>query len=371
MVPEDPALRRRVLLATALVVVLPFAFIYAFVWVTNAIFIPLLESQGHGPYHGRVYVEPWFAVLVVLGGLAFQAWKGPSMVLASVGARRVDADEHPELHARVTRLSRTADVEPPAIAVATNAAPNAMAVQGPEGPTIVVTTGLLETLDGDELDAVLAHEIAHVANRDATVMTVAWLLPTVTYYVAVAAAYVLYGIARALGSGSTGSRRSGDGAAKALLVLIVVSLVSLAVAATFWAASTLVHRVLSRYREYAADRGAAAITGDPAALASALSALDERMPEIPDDDLRRLDGGSEALYVAPLEGRAFTDAELVSTDVFPDTHPPTRERIDRLREIAAELEGGSPDAGGSVETGGSSTTPESSTADDSTEEVPP
>ncbi len=344
MVPEDPALRRRILLATALVIVLPFGFIYTFVWVTNAIFIPLLESQGHGPYHGRVYVEPWLAVVVVLGGLAFQAWKGPSMVLASIGARRVDADERPDLHARVTRLARGADVEPPAVAVATNAAPNAMAVQGPEGPTVVVTTGLLEALEGDELDAVLAHEIAHVANRDATVMTVAWLLPTITYYVAVAAAYVLYGVARALGSGSTGSRRNGDGAAKAILVLVVISLVTLAIAAMFWAASTLVHRVLSRYREHAADRGAAAITGDPAALASALSTLDERMSETPDGDLRRLDGGAEALYVAPLDGRAFTDAELVSTDVFPDTHPPTRDRIDRLRAIAAELEGGPTEA---------------------------
>ena len=105
----------------------------------------------------------------------------------------------------------------------------------------------------------------------------------------------------------------------------------------FWAASVLVHRLLSRYREYAADRGAAALTGDPAALASALRTMDETMPEVPDRDLRELDGGTEALYAAPLETRAFGDGELVSTDVFPETHPPTDERIERLREIAGEL----------------------------------
>ena len=345
MVPEDPSLRRRVLLAIALVVILPFVFIYTFVGVTNRMFIPLLESQGYGPYHGRVYVEPWLAVMVVGGGLAVQAWKGPSVVLASIGARRVTPDEHPDLHARITRLSRLAAVEPPEVAVTTNAAPNAMALRGPGGPTVVVTTGLLETLEGDELDAVLAHEIAHIANRDATVMTVAWLLPTITYYIAIAAAYLIYGMVRGLGMGSSGSRRGGDGAARAVIVLIAVSIVTLAIAAMFWAASTLVHRILSRYREYAADRGAAAITGDPASLASALTTLDERMPKTPDHDLRRLDGGAEALYVVPLEGRAFTDAELVSTDVFPETHPPTHERVERLRDLTATFERDAGDTG--------------------------
>ena len=336
IVPEDPSLRRRLLVATALVVVLPFAFIYAFVFVTNTVLLPLLEWQGGGPYHGRVYVDPLFAVVVVAGGLALQAWKGPSVVLGSVGARRVDADEYPDLHARVTRLAKAADVKPPNVAVAHNDAPNAMAVQGPRGAAVVVTTGLLDALDERELEAVLAHEVSHLANDDATVMTVAWLLPTVTYYLATAAAYVIYGMARTMGHGGDGD--GGDGAAKAILVLLVTAVVTLAVSAMFWAASVLVHRVLSRYREYAADRGAAAITGDPTALASALRALDERMADVPDRDLRSLDGGAEALYVAPLSGRAFTDAELVSTDVFPATHPPTADRIDRLREMAGELE---------------------------------
>ncbi|AUX07924.1 heat shock protein HtpX [Halalkaliarchaeum desulfuricum] len=337
MSAEDPALRRRILIATALVVLLPFGFIYAFVAAINHVLLPLLESFGHGPYHGRVYVSPLLAVVIVAGGLATQAWFGPSTVLGTLGARRVSPEERPELHARVTRLAQAADVEPPDVAVAKNDAPNAAAVRGPTGASILVTTGLLDRLDETELEAVLAHEIAHLKNRDATVMTVAWLLPTVTYYLALAAAYLLYGTYRALGSGRS-SGRSSDGLAKAVLVLTVTAVVTIAISAMFWAASVLIHRILSRYREYAADRGAAALTGEPAALASALRTLEAEMPDVPDRDLRKLDGGAEALYVAPLSGRSFTDADLVSTDIFPDTHPPTEERIDRLRELAGELE---------------------------------
>jgi heat shock protein HtpX len=337
MLPDDPSLRRRILLATALVVVLPFGFIYAFVFAVNTVGLPLLESLGYGPYRGRFYVHPLLAAVVVVGGLAAQAWFGPGMVLGSVGARRVDADGYPELHGAVTRLAQTADVEPPDVAVTRNEAPNAMAVGGPGEATVVVTTGLLETLDDDERDAVLAHEMAHLANRDATVMTVAWLLPTLTYYVAMAAYFVLYGIYRTFGAGRSSSRGNGEGRAKVIVVLTVAAVVTLAISAMFWFASVLVHRVLSRYREYAADRGAAAVTGDPAALASALRTMDETMPEVPDRDLRELDGGNEALYCAPLEARAFGDAELVSTEVFPETHPPTDDRIDRLQELAGEL----------------------------------
>lgn len=323
-------------LAWLLVVVLPFLFVWAFVLAVNHVFLPLLESFGHGPYHGRFYVDPLLAGVVVFGGLAVQAWFGPRTVLGSVGARRASPETYPDLHADVVRLAQQADLEPPEIAVTHNDAPNAMAVRGPNESAIVVTTGLLDALDERERRAVLAHEIAHLKNRDATVMTVAWLLPTITYYVAMGAAYLLYGMYRVLGSGGS-SRRDGKGLAYVVVVLTVTAVVTLAISAMFWAASVLVHRVLSRYREYAADRGAVALTGDPAALASALRRLDETMPEVPDRDLRRLDGGAEALYVAPLEGRAFTDAELVSTDIFPETHPPTRKRIERLQELASEL----------------------------------
>lgn len=337
MLPADPALRRRIAVAVALVVVLPFGFIYGFVVAVNHVLIPLLGALGDGPYHGRFYIAPWLAGVVVFGGLGVQAVFGPRTVLESLGARRVDRREYPDLHETVTRMAQQADIEAPDVAVTRNDAPNAAAVRGPRGAAVVVTTGLLKRLDERETEAILAHEIAHLKNRDATVMTVAWVLPTVTYYVAFAAAYLLYGLYRTLGAGSSSSR-DGEGFAKAIIVLTVAAVVTMALSAMFWVASVLVHRVLSRYREYAADRGAAALTGDPAALASALRRMDETMPEVPDRDLRKLDGGAEALYVAPLEGRAFTDAELVSTDVFPDTHPPTGERIERLQEMAGEME---------------------------------
>ena len=338
MLPDDPSLRRRMLLTIALVALLPFAFIYVFVAVINGVFLPFLEALGYDPYPGRVYVEPWLAALVVAGGLVAQARFGPGTVVNGIGARRVDAEAYPDLHESVVRLSAIADIEPPDVAVTSNGAPNAMAVRGPAStPVVVVTTGLLGRLDEREREAVLAHEIAHLKNRDATVMTVAWLLPTATYYVATASYYLLYGVARMFGYGGGTSDGDGEGAAKVILVLVVAAVLTLALSAMFWAASVLVHRVLSRYREYAADRGAAALTGDPAALASALRTMDETMPKVPDRDLRELDGGTEALYAAPLETRAFGGEELVSTDVFPETHPPTGERIERLREMAGEL----------------------------------
>ena len=333
----DRGLRIRMLVATALVVALPFAFVYAFVFLINAVGLPLLGWANERPYTGEVYVDPVFLAVVVLGGLAVQYRYGPRTVLRSVGARRVSADEYPELHAAVTRLAAQADVPGPDVAVKHTEIPNAFAVGTPGDGTVVVTTGLLDRLGDEELEAVLAHELSHLANRDASLMTVAWVLPTVTYYLAVLASYVLYGLVRFLGAGGGGGgNRDGRGLLVGLVVITVSAVATLSVSAMFWFGSVLIHRVLSRYREYAADRGAAEITGSPAALASALRTVDEAMPEMPDEDLRELDGGAEALYLAPLEARAFGDRELVSTDVFPETHPPTRERVARLRELAGE-----------------------------------
>jgi len=136
-------------------------------------------------------------------------------------------------------------------------------------------------------------------------MTVAWVLPTVTYYLAALAFYVLYGLFKLLsfGGGSGGDRDGRALAAVGIVVITVSALVTLTVSAMFWCGSVLIHRVLSRYREYAADRAAAEITGSPAALASALDALDESMPEVPDRDLREFDGGAEARRRALREPR--------------------------------------------------------------------
>ncbi|ELY54000.1 M48 family metalloprotease [Natronolimnohabitans innermongolicus] len=339
--PDDHALRLRMLVALGLLVVLPFAFVYTFVALANTVGIALLEWANERPYHGEFYVDPVLLAVVVLGGLVVQYRFGPRAVVGSVGGRSVDADAYPDLHATVTRLAAQVDVAKPDVAVVESRAPNAFAVAGGGDERVVVTSALLEELDDAELEAVLAHELAHLRNQDARLMTVAWLLPTITYYLAIAAFYVLYGFYRLLGhgfGGSSGGDSDGRGLLVAVVVITVTAVVTLTVSAMFWAASVLFYRVLSREREYAADRAAATITGSPAALASALETIDETMTDVPDRDLRRLDGGTEALYLAPLEGRDFASKELVSTDIFPDTHPPTAKRIERLRELARETE---------------------------------
>ncbi len=329
----DRELRVRMGVTLLFLVVLPFAFVYTFLLLANTVGIALLEWATERPYHGEFYVDPVVLTVVVLGGFVVQYRYGPTAVLGSVDARRVTAEEYPDLHATVTRLAAQAGVPEPEVAVLEADLPNAFAVGTADDGTVVVSTGLLDSLEDRELEAVLAHELAHLGNRDASLMTVAWLLPTITYYLAVVAFWVLYGFYRLLGAGAGGGSRDGRGLAVAAVVITVTTVLTMAVSAMFWIASVLLYRLLSRHREYAADRGAAAITGDPAALASALERIDGRMPEIPDEDLRRYDGGVEALYLAPLEARAFGSKELISTDIFPDSHPPTDERIDRLREL--------------------------------------
>ncbi|NGM68311.1 M48 family metalloprotease [Natronolimnobius sp. AArcel1] len=343
-------LRLRLVVALGLVIALPFVLVYTVIFLGNTVGLALLEWVHDRPYHGQLYVDPVLLTTAVVGALMVQYWVGPRAVCRSVGARTVSSDAYPAAHAALTRVAAQADAPKPALAVTETGAPNAFAVAGgnsirqrdDSGGTIVVTTGLLETLTDDELEAVLAHELAHLENRDASLMTVAWLVPTITYYLAVVAFYVIYGSVRLLGSGSgLSTRRSGDTRSFAVvfLVAMVCAVLTLAISVLFWAGSVLLHRVLSREREYVADQAAAAITGSPAALASALESLDETISEVPDSDLRTLDGGTEALCLVPLDSQAFDTQSLISMDIFPATHPPTAERIDRLRALARDQRG--------------------------------
>ena len=318
-------------LTLVLVLLLPVAFVYAFVAATNHVVLPTLNAMGWGPYYGRVYLHPLLVFGAVGCVLGMQAWLGPRTVLRSIDARPVDTGSHPTIDAAIDRLARQADVPTPDLAITRNDAPNAAAIDGRGGPTIVLTTGLIERLDEDELEAVLALELAHINHRDATVMTVAWLLPACTYLIATGIAQILSAVIRGAGGGLR--LRGGRAAGRGIAVIAVAVVITAAIAAMFWVASVLVHRVLGRYREFAADRGAVALTGDPAALATALRTLDTAMPGVADTELRRLDGAAEALYVVPLERRAFGDDGLVSTDVFPATHPSTAARIERLETV--------------------------------------
>ena len=252
-----------------------------------------------------------FAVVVVMGLFSLgQFFFSDRLALYSMGARRVDADEYPRLHTMVDRLCQQADLPKPDIAVADTKMPNAFAAgRSQKNSTVCVTEGLLRTLDEEELEGVMAHELAHVKNRDVMVMTIASFLSTLAFMV------VRWGWL----FGGGGRNRQGGGG---IVVAIVVSLV-------VWIASFLLIRALSRYREYAADRGAAAITGRPSALASALLKISGRMDDVPDRDLRE-QSEMNAFFVIPLRsgvvGRLFS------------THPPTEKRVDRLRDLEGEME---------------------------------
>ena len=335
---RDRGLKVRIGVALALVALLPVAFAYAFVFAVNAVGLDLLAWASERPYNGRVYVEPWLAVGAVAVGFLGQFALGDSVALRSVDARRVDADDYLDLTRRVERLAQVAGVETPGLAVSRSDVPNAFAIGArPSTATVVVTEGLLDTLADDELDAVLAHELSHVKNRDVTVMSLSYFLPSLTYLVAIVAFYVLKGVFYVGGGLDDVDGDGAKGVLVAIVVLVVSALVTLAISALFWAASFLLFRVLSQYREHAADRGAAAITGDPLALASALRTVDEEMSDLPDRDLRSLDGGLEALYVAPVDTYQFdADRELLSSDIFPATHPDTAERVERLQELAGD-----------------------------------
>jgi heat shock protein HtpX len=231
------------------------------------------------------------------------------LALYSMNARRVDEQEYPELHAAVQRLSQQADIPKPDVAVSQSRAPNAFATgRSRKSSVVCVTEGLLRTLDKDELEGVIAHELAHVKHRDVAVMTIASFLSTVAFLV-VRWGWLFMG----------NNRREG---ALPALAAIAISLV-------VWVVSYFLIRALSRYREYAADRGAAIITGQPSALASALTKIADGMEKVPEEDLRD-QAEMNAFFILPVKS-GFV-GKLAST------HPPTERRIDRLQDMAAEME---------------------------------
>ena len=247
-------------------------------------------------------------IVLVMGVFSLgQFFFSDKMALYSMGANVVDENEAPELHRTVERLSQQADLPKPQIAIADSQVPNAFATgRNQSNATVAVTSGLLRTLDQEELEGVLAHELAHIKNRDVMVMTIASFLSTLAFIVV-----------------RWGWLFSGDGENQApIYVAILVSLV-------VWVLSFLLIRALSRYREYAADRGGASITGNPSALASALMSIDGRMDRVPDDDLRD-QAEMNAFFIIPI--RSGIVGKLASS------HPPTEERIEKLRELEREQE---------------------------------
>jgi heat shock protein HtpX len=249
------------------------------------------------------------AMALVLALLALgQIWLSEKLALRAMHAHVVSPQDAPGLHALVERLAIQADVPMPRIALSDLEVPNAFALgRSPKHATVCVTRGLLGMLERSELEGVLAHELAHIKNRDVALMTMA------SFFASVAALIAQWGAFAGIGD-----RDRGPG-------MIVILLVSIAV----YVISYLLMLALSRYREFAADRGAALLTGRPSALASALGRLSNAAARVPERDLREA-AGMQAFFIVP--SASGLASRLLAT------HPPTSQRIERLGQIEAQLQ---------------------------------
>ncbi len=260
------------------------------------------------------------AVLIGLGGLGvvwFQWYTSDTVAMKAMRAREVTPEQAPELHAMVERLCVMADMAKPRVGIADTPMPNAFATgRSPSRSVVVVTTGLLQTLDAQELEGVLAHELSHVAHRDVLVMTVASSAGIIAGMLAQGSRYgMIFG----------GNNRNSNNNNSALPVWLVVMAVSLVT----YAISFLLLKLLSRYRELAADRAGAHLTMNPAGLASALQKISGQMNAIPNEDLRA-SKSMNAFFIAPaLKG--------LSWGTLTATHPPLEQRLEQLARIQAEL----------------------------------
>jgi heat shock protein HtpX len=253
-------------------------------------------------------------VAIIAGGLAaLNLFASDKLALAAMGARVVTPDQAPQLHAIVDRLCVQADLPKPKVAVANTRMPNAFALgRSPKSATVCATTGIMDLLSPAELEGVMAHELTHVANRDVLVMTLAGFFATI-------AAYIVQ-----FGFFFGGSSASDDDDGPSFMVLLLVSL-------AVYVVSFFLMQALSRYREFAADRGAALITGRPSALASALQKISSGMHRIPQQDLR---ASSElnAFFIFPA-GTGKSISNLFAT------HPPIEKRLERLMRLESQLQG--------------------------------
>lgn len=263
---------------------------------------------------GVVFASGYTALLIVVAGMfLLQVFASDKLALHAMGAREVSPQEAPQLHAMVERLCVQANLPKPRIAVANTRMPNAFAIgRSPKKATVCATTGIMELLSPAELEGVMAHELTHVQNRDVMVMTIASFFATVAAYI------VQFGFF--FGGGGHSSDDDSPSAAVVILVSLVVYIVSF-----------LLLQALSRYREFAADRGAAVITGRPSALSSALMKISGRMEQIPSRDLRAAEELA-AFYIFP------PHAKQSLMNLF-STHPPIEKRIAALSRLEAQLQG--------------------------------
>jgi len=286
--PADPGLAVRMFVVLALLFLLYLGF-----------FVVMVEAG----------LDPLFALLIAGFGLGLQYFFSDRLALMAVGARIEDPTRYPELDGMLTRLCLAADLPKPKLAIADLDVPNAFAAgRDPKHSVVVLTRGLLERLEPEEVEAVIAHELSHIRNRDVLVITLATFFSLVAYYIVRFGPYL------------TAGRRRRDSGNAFLAILAALAV---------WLISMLLIRALSRYREYAADRGSAYLTGRPMALASALVKISEEAVRLPKEDLRTM-SALNALFIFPFRGGGLF--ELFST------HPSLENRLRYLEKVARELE---------------------------------
>jgi heat shock protein HtpX len=265
-----------------------------------------------------VYVGLDFISITIIASIMIVAqwYFSDRLVLLVSGAKKVSIEQFPELHDMVERIIARNNLPKPQIAVINTKMPNAFATgRSPKSSVVAVTTGLIDLLDPEELEGVLAHELTHIRNRDVLVLTLASLFSTVAWYLM---QFGFYGGDMGYGYGGRDDDRSNS--AGAMIIIVVVAMLT-------WLLSFLIIRAISRYREFAADRGAAQMTGKPVKLANALMKISGGMHHIPTKDLRHVEGLNAFFIIPALSGS--TIGNLFST------HPPVEKRIKKLMEMEA------------------------------------
>jgi heat shock protein HtpX len=274
-------------------------------------------------------LHSFILIFVIVGGLLFcQYWFSDKIALWGMHGRIVTPEQAPELHGAIDRLCALADMPKPRVAIADTDIPNAFATgRSPKAAVVCATTGLLRRLEEPEIEAVLAHELSHVAHRDVAIMTIASSLGVIAGLLTRVMFY-----AGLFGGGRGGNNQSGSQLA---IIEMIVMLVSIVV----YAVSFLLTRALSRYRELAADRSGAILIGRPSLLASALVKITGEMGRIPTRDLRHAEPFNAFFFTPAIaqrpgqggQGGGFSIGSLFST------HPSLERRLAQLAELEAEL----------------------------------
>ena len=285
-------------------------FSFAILTLLYLIFLSVLVYLGIG----------FIPILIIASAMILAQWYfSDKIVLWSSGAKVVSREQYPELHDLVERIVARNNLSKPRIAVIDKDMPNAFATgRGKKSSVVAVTTGLLNILDTEELEGVVAHELTHIRNRDALVLTLASLFSTVAWYLM---QFGFYGGLYGGGGYGYGNDRDRNGGGLMLIILLVAMLT--------WVISFLIIRAISRYREFAADRGSAQMTGKPVKLANALMKISGTMRRIPTKDLREVEGLNAFFIVPALSGS--TIGNLFST------HPPVEKRVQKLMEMEASM----------------------------------